>query len=131
MCKKGHATIYLIPMSNDVDVWFAAYNNPQKEVMLKVRKIILETDDRIDECIKWSAPTFMFKGNLASFNPRSKQHASLLFHTGAQIPGEFPSLEGGAGTARYMKFVNMQDVEDKKSELEKIVKAWIALRDRE
>ena len=28
-----------------------------------------------------------FGGNLASFNPRSKQHASL-FHIGAEIPGK-------------------------------------------
>jgi hypothetical protein len=31
-------------------------------------------------------PTFTFEGNLASFCPRSKQHASLMFHAGAHAP---------------------------------------------
>jgi hypothetical protein len=112
-------------MKNDVDIWFEKYDNPQKDVMQKVRKIILKADRRIGECVKWSAPTFTYNGNLASFNPRSKQHVSLLFHTGAHIPGDFPHLEGGAGTARYMKFSNKGEVDERKEELERIVKAWI------
>jgi len=82
---------------NEVDEWFSKYDNPQKEVMQKIRKIILSSDKRISECIKWSSPTFTYKGNIASFNPRSKKHASLLFHTGAKIPGKFPHLEGTGG----------------------------------
>ncbi|HEY8211761.1 MAG TPA: hypothetical protein VIG99_29965 [Myxococcaceae bacterium] len=29
----------------------------------------------------WQTPTFCFQGNLASFNPKSKQHVSLMFQT--------------------------------------------------
>jgi hypothetical protein len=62
-------------------------------------------DARIDECIKWQAPTFTYRGNLASFFPKSKRHASLMFHVGAKIPGTHPRLEGwgvrqGAGDPR-------------------------------
>ena len=35
------------------------------------------------------------KGNIASVNPRTKSHVSLMFHTGAAIPGEHPLLQGG------------------------------------
>src|SRR5207249_1064846 len=90
--------------AQEVDDWFARYDNPMKEVVLAVRRVILETDDRMDECIKWQAPTFTYKGNLASFYPKSKNHASLMFHTGANIPGSFPSLEGSGDTSRVMKF---------------------------
>jgi hypothetical protein len=110
---------------NEVDLWFDSYENPQKETLQAIRRILLAADERMDECIKWSAPTFTYKGNLASFNPRSKQHASLLFHTGEQIPGDFPHLEGGGGTARYTKFASMDEVEAQRAELEAIVKAWI------
>lgn len=34
--------------------------------------------------------TFVFEGNIASFFPRSKKHASLMFHQGAKIPGDHP-----------------------------------------
>ena len=72
-----------MPRSPEVDAWFARYENPMKPVVLRMREIILAADARIAECIKWQAPTFTFEGNLASFFPKSKQHASLMFHSGA------------------------------------------------
>ena len=109
----------------DVDAWFEAYDKPQKPVLQRVRDVILSTDDRIAECIKWKSPTFTFEGNLASFNPRSKKHASLMFHTGAKIPGDHPVLEGGGATARYIKFADADDVEAKREALRGVVNAWI------
>lgn len=115
----------------EVDKWFAKYDNPMKEVVLAVRKIILDADKRIEETIKWQAPTFMYKGNLASFFPRSKKHASLMFHTGASIPGNFPHLQGGGETGRMMNFANVKEAQALKKELTAIVKAWIKMKDSE
>ncbi len=75
----------------EVDAWFDRYENPMKEVALRTRELMLDADERIGETIKWSTPTFIYRGNLASFQPRAKQFVSLLFHTGASIPGEHPS----------------------------------------
>src|SRR5690554_4523788 len=100
-------------MSAEVDAWMERYDNPQKPVVAAVRAVILAADPRITETIKWQTPTFVYKGNLASFNPRSKQYASLLFHTGASIKGTFPSLEGGEAVARYMRFADTTDVDRK------------------
>ena len=112
----------------EVDAWFSEYEHPQKEAMLRVREIVL-TDDRMTETIKWKSPTFMYKGNLASFNPRTKAHVSLMFHTGALIPGDFSRLEGGGETARYMKFEDLEEVESARSELVAIVDAWCESRE--
>jgi hypothetical protein len=95
-----------------------------KPVVLAVRAIILQADPRMQECIKWKAPTFTFNGNLASFNPRSKKHASLMFHNGAEIPGEFEHLEGDGAKARSMKFTDLDDVAAKRAALETVVRAW-------
>jgi uncharacterized protein YdhG (YjbR/CyaY superfamily) len=54
-----------MPKSKEVDAWLARYENPMKDVVLRMREIILATDSRIEECIKWQAPTFTFRGNLA------------------------------------------------------------------
>ncbi len=56
--------------------------------MQRIRELVLASDDRIDECTKWKAPTFTYRGNLASFYPKSRQNASLMFHQGAKIPGD-------------------------------------------
>ena len=117
-------------MANDVDAWMAKYENPMKPVVQAVREAILKADKRMTETIKWQAPTFMYKGNLASFFPKAKQHASLMFHTGASIPGDFPSFEGGKETGRMMKFADLADVKRKTPELKRIVKAWCDLKDK-
>ncbi|WP_428261120.1 DUF1801 domain-containing protein [Haliangium sp.] len=112
----------------EVDDWFGAYQHPLAEAMQRVREIILGADPRMSECVKWKSPTFVFEGNLASFNPRSKKHVSLMFHTGATIPGTHPRLEGGADTARYMRFADLAEVEAARPELEAVVHAWCALQ---
>jgi hypothetical protein len=112
----------------EVDAWFGELDHPLKKEMLEVRKTILAADKRMEECIKWKSPTFTFEGNLASFNPRAKKHVSLMFHTGAKIPGKHPQLEGGGDTARYMTFADGKEVKAKRKALQAVVKAWCKLK---
>lgn len=109
---------------SEVDSWFEVYEHPLKDVMLYVRETILSADPRVEECIKWKSPTFVFKGNIASFNPRTKKHVSLLFHTGASIPGNFPHLIGEGATARYMKIFSQNEAEAIRSELIEVIQTW-------
>ncbi|MFZ0014889.1 MAG: DUF1801 domain-containing protein [Acidimicrobiia bacterium] len=111
----------------EVEAWFAEYDHPAKDAMLRVRDVIL-SDERMTETIKWKSPTFVYRGNMASFNPRTKSHVSLMFHTGAAIPGSHPRLEGGGDTARYMKFVDLDEVEQARADLERVVAAWCESR---
>ena len=116
--------------SPEVDEWFAGYDNPQKAVLLYMRDVILKSSDRIEECIKWQSPTFAYKGNIASFNPRSKKHASLMFHTGASIPGDFPHLEGTGDVARYLKVNDLAHAKELEGELVLIFTSWCEMKDR-
>jgi len=112
-----------------VDEWFAKYENPHKEAMQLVRTIILATDPRVDETIKWQTPTFTYEGNIASFNPRSKDHVSLMFHTGATIPGTHPLLAGGGDTARYISFASSAEVLRARKGIQDVIRAWILSRE--
>ena len=118
-----------MPKRKAVDDWFKTYENPMKAVVMRVREIVLAADARMDECIKWQAPTFMYEGNLASFYPKSKQHASLMFHQGAKIPGKHPRLEGEGDTSRVMKIASVTEADAAKKEIEAIVKAWCAWKE--
>jgi len=117
-----------MPSNPEVDAWFAKYDSPMKPVVQRVREIILDADPRIRECIMSQSPTFTFGGNLASFNARSKHHASLMFHTGAEIPGRFPRLESNGDAARVMKLASVAAADAARHELEAIVHAWCALK---
>lgn len=107
-----------------VDQWFSDLDHPLKGAMLLVRQLVLEADERISESIKWSSPTFEFKGNLASFQPKARQFVSLMFHRGAEIPGIHPGLEGDAALVRIMRFADQADVQNRRSELQAVVRAW-------
>jgi len=115
--------------AKDVDAWFAKYENPKKDVVMRMRDIVLGADPRIEETIKWQAPTFAYKGNLASFYPKSKEHASLMFHVGAKIPGKHPRLVGTGDTSRVMKIATLAEANTAKRDIERIVSAWCDWRD--
>jgi uncharacterized protein YdhG (YjbR/CyaY superfamily) len=120
-----------MPKNRAVNAWFATYDNPMKPVVQRMRAIILGADKRIEECIKWQAPTFTYQGNMASFFPKSKQHASLMFHQGAKIPGKHPRLEGDAAQGRVVKIASVKEANAAKKDLERIVRAWCDWRDQE
>jgi uncharacterized protein YdhG (YjbR/CyaY superfamily) len=117
--------------SKEVEAWFARYDNPKKDVVMRIREIVLAADPRIEESIKWQAPTFSYNGNLASFYPKSKEHASLMFHTGAKIPGTHRRLEGSGQTSRVMKIATVAEANKAKADIEKIVRAWCDWRSKE
>jgi hypothetical protein len=119
-----------MPRRKEVDTWFARYDNPMKDVVRRIRSIVLDADPRIDECIKWQAPTFTYRGNLASFFPKAKQHASIMFHQGAKIPGRHPRLEGSGATRRMLKIASLADAAARR-DIERLVRAWCDWRDTE
>ena len=116
--------------SVDVDAWMATYENPQKALVQRVRDFALSADRRIGECIKWQVPTFIYKGNIASFFPKAKAHVSLMFHKSGLIAGDFPHLEGDGSEARTFKIANEADLVDKSDELARIFRAWCDQRDQ-
>jgi hypothetical protein len=113
--------------STEVDDWFAAREHPMTEAMHRARQLILEADPRVTESIKWQTPTFAYRGNIVSFNPARKM-VSLLFHRGAEIPGDFPRLEGDGRLARVMRFPDVGEVNDGAEELQAVIRAWCNTR---
>jgi hypothetical protein len=114
--------------SSDVDDWFEKKGHPLEEAMQRVRDLALAADPRITETIKWSTPTFSYKGNIFSFNP-AKRFVSLLFHTGASIPGDHPALEGEGESVRVMRFADLEAVEAGAAALTRVIKAWCQWKD--
>ena len=112
----------------EVDAWFAARDDPLVDAKQRVRELILAADDRVSESIKWKTPTFDYRGNIVSFNP-SKNLVSLLFHRGAEIPGDHPRLEGDGKLARTMRFADLADVEAGAADLQAAIRAWCEWKD--
>ncbi len=103
--------------------------HPLTQEIERVREIILNTHPNIEETIKRSSPTFMYKGNIASFFMNAKKHVSLMFHKGALIENSNGILEGDGKEARTAKFKDMKNIEDRKEDLEAIILAWVKMKD--
>src|ERR1041384_1433809 len=113
-----------------VDAFLKAKKHPLTAEIQKVREIILSTSDKIEEDIKWSTPSFMYKGNMASFFFNAKKLVSLMFHKGATIHDKTGLLEGDAKEGRTARFSDMKDIEKKKKALQLVVKEWIRMQDK-
>lgn len=112
-----------------VDAWLADYDNPQRPLLEAVRDAILAADPRVTETIKWQAPTFVYRGNIASFYPKATKHVSLMFHTGASLPDPTGILEGTGEVSRVAKFTDADDLAARTPALQEIVRAWIAAKE--
>lgn len=112
----------------DVDAYLEKKDHPMTAEIQRVREIILATDERVTEGIKWSSPTFMYKGNIASFFMNAKKFVSLMFHKGATMENPHGLLEGDGKEGRVARFQDLDDIEAKKEALEALVKEWIAMK---
>jgi len=117
-----------MPRNRAVDAFMSKLDHPLKAELELVREIILGASDKMDEAIKWSSPTFMYQGNLASLVVRTKKRIQVLFHNGASLPNPAGLLEGDGATVRYANFEDAADIRRKQKALEALVKAWVKSR---
>ncbi len=113
----------------EVDEYLKKKNHPLEAEIQRVQEIILNTHTDIEETIKWSSPTFMYKGNMASYFMNAKKHVSLMFHKGALIKDTTGLLQGDGKEARTAKFKSMEDIEKRKKDLQTVVLKWIKMQD--
>jgi hypothetical protein len=113
----------------EVDAYLAKKAHPLTAEIERVREIVLGAHPGITETIKWSSPTFIYKGNMASYFMNAKKHVSLMFHTGATIRDDSGLLQGDGKEGRAAKFANMEDIEARKGDLENVVLEWVRMQD--
>ncbi len=131
--KTISRTLHPLEQGKDVvDAYMRDVDHPFKAEFEAVRGIILGASSKLAERIKWNAPSFYYKEDLGAFNPRATEYAHLilLFPDGAGMDDSSGLLEGNHKDRREAKFHSLDDVKAKKPALEKLVKQWVALRDR-
>ncbi len=103
--------------------------HPLKTEMEAVRTIIKKTDKRIQERIKWNAPSYYYKEDMVTFNGWATKNVHLVFHHPFIVKIKSDLLEGDYKDRRMMYFNDMTEVKKKKKELERIIKELVALID--
>jgi uncharacterized protein DUF1801 len=70
--------------AGDVQRFVASLDHPFKSEILLVRSIILASDARIAEGIKWNSLSFRATEYFATFHLRSRDRVQLILHRGAK-----------------------------------------------
>ncbi len=113
-----------------VNAFMDKLEHPLKAEMEAVRAIITSANKKICEHIKWGAPAFFYKENMATLKPQLKKYILVIFHNGAIIEDESGLLEGDSIDRRLAYFYNMEDVESKKASLKLVVNKWVKVMDK-
>ncbi len=111
--------------------------HPFRNEIELLRKYILTANNELSENIKWNGPNYCF-GNedriTMRIQPITTKQIQIIFHCGAKVqkqPKEkliqknFDILTWKANDRAVATFKNMQDVENGKNDLTKIINEWI------
>ena len=111
---------------------------PVAGIVEAIRQIILSTDPEIGEEIKWNAPSFLYTGEMRSFNPKEykryimvmnlHKRILLVFPSGAKVNDTSGLLEGDYADGRRLIYVkSLDDLKSKEAGIRKVIKDWLAL----
>jgi uncharacterized protein YdhG (YjbR/CyaY superfamily) len=96
-----------------------------------VRRLIMNVNKEITEQIKWNAPSFSYRDEyLVTFNLRAKDRIHLVFHNPMIANVKSPLLEGDYKDRRMAYFSDSDDIQAKKTALEKTVSDLIKLQNK-
>jgi uncharacterized protein YdhG (YjbR/CyaY superfamily) len=112
--------------AEQVAAWMDDLDSPLKPGIALLREIIRHADPRIAERIKWNAPSYHLGGtDIVTFGPRRGDKILLVFHHPAIVQVTSDLLEGDFKDRRLAWFSTMQEIEDGRKDLTRIVKAVV------
>ena len=114
--------------TEQVNAWMAKLDAAMKPAVNAVRKIIRAAGPKLNERIKWNAPSYYYKEDIVTFGPtRSKDKIILVFHHPSVVKIRSEILEGNYKDRRLVYLNSMQEIKDAKKELERIIKTSVEM----
>jgi len=104
-------------MKKEAERYIEKQKTPQKEIIKKLRRIILKTFPKIKEEMKMGVPWYEGKYYIVGL----KDHVNMGFCLGGMSKKDMGLLEGAGKTMRHLKFYSLRDIDEKK--IVKLMKA--------
>lgn len=125
----------IINLNSGVTDFLDEQNHPFRKEIEQLRHCILTANTDLTENIKWNGPNYCIDGkDRITIKIQPPKLIQLIFHCGAKvkeqpkaklIKEDFGMLVWKGNDRAIATFKNMQDVENGKIDLTKIVKEWI------
>jgi hypothetical protein len=136
--KNKKSSSFKLSDTEEVQAYITESKHALKSEMELLRSIILSSNKKITEHIKWNAPSFCFDGeDRITFNLTKKDCVQLIFHRGAkvkEVKGNKPIMEDKTGLFEWasqdraiVKFYNSEEIHSKKNKLKKVIRDWIKI----
>lgn len=123
-------------INNEVTAFLNEQNHPSRNEIEHLRQCILTANSNLNENIKWNGPNYCM-GNEDRITMRiqpPKKQVQLIFHRGAQKLAQPTSklIDDQSGLLIWKEndravatFKSMEDIENRKTDLSKVVNDWI------
>ena len=114
-----------------VNEWMSKLDGEMRPSVEAVRKIIKAAGPKLNERIKWNAPSYYYKDDIVTFGPRkARDKIILVFHHPKIIKIKSDLLKGDYKDRRLVYFNSSKEITVNKKELERIIKESIELIDK-
>ena len=114
-----------------VNEWMKKLDPEMKPAIDAVRKIIKTAGPKLNERIKWNAPSYYYKEDIVTFGPvRSKDKVILVFHHPNIVKIRSALLEGDHKDRRLVYFNTLIEIKSGKKELERIIDESVRMMDK-
>jgi hypothetical protein len=117
----------------ETEAYLAAVDATHRDAFTALCTLIRSADARIDESIKWNAPSFFITDHFATTGLTRDGAIRLVLHTGAKKRPDSLAVaieDGGfltwvAPDRAVVTFANLQQVNDAAPTLTRVIRQWI------
>lgn len=96
-----------------IDAYIERQAEFAKPILKHLREAVHAACPAAEESIKWSAPAFMYKGEILAMMAGFKQHAAFNLWRGSQVTGDVAKEKSGMG--QFGRLTSLQDLPDRQS----------------
>lgn len=113
-----------------VEAWLKKQDKKRQEDIAVIRQIIKGSSPKLQEHIKWNAPSYAYKEDIVTLGPSRNKRLLLVFHHPAINHIESPILEGRSMNRKLAWFDDGAAVARNKKEIKRIINQIIAVIDK-
>jgi uncharacterized protein YdhG (YjbR/CyaY superfamily) len=114
-----------------VNEYMTKLKGEQKKDIEAVRKLIKKSSTKLNERIKWNAPSYYYKQDIVTFGPYKTHKLLLVFHHPAVVNIKSDLLQGDYKDRRLVYFKDAKDAGKNKKELARIINEIVKQIDKQ
>jgi uncharacterized protein YdhG (YjbR/CyaY superfamily) len=114
-----------------VNEYMTKLKDEQKKDIEAVRKLIKKSCAKLNERIKWNAPSYYYKQDIVTFGPYKTHKLLLVFHHPAVVNIKSDLLQGDYKDRRLVYFKDAKDAGKNKKELARIINEIVKQIDKQ